>query len=428
MSVAFGSPLTSANTNAAFVSRTQDSDMQGKLDQLNATDSSSVSTGSVTLAGGLGVAKKAYINRAFLTSYAGQFALMSSPSKELVESPVTSTELGYLSGVTSSIQNQLNLKANDTDVVHNTRNETIAGIKTFTSDTNFNQDVVIDGDLTVNGTTTTINTTTLDVTDVNITVNKAGNNALSEGAGLTVDRTGTKGSFIYANALTSRFKLGDLGSESEVITAAGVQTLSGDKTLSNATFNGSLKAFETINSTLTGASANLPTPTPTIRLTNVSLSSISTIDDLENGKLVLITNSTGVNVTINNEVGSPATNRITVPSGANLILKNNESIIVSYDSNTSRWKIISGSGSSSGRAGVTALATNDQSKTITFSTDIGTSTYSVVPSIENSVDTDDFIWLQWKILNKTSTGFDIEFNLPVNSNNYSVNWKADLYV
>ena len=85
--------------------------------------------------------------------------------------------------------------------------------------------VVVAGDLTVNGTTTTVNSATLDVTDTNITVNNTGNDASSEGAGLTVERTGTDGSFVYEDALASKWKLGALGSEVEVADVSSTQTL-----------------------------------------------------------------------------------------------------------------------------------------------------------------------------------------------------------
>lgn len=85
--------------------------------------------------------------------------------------------------------------------------------------------MVIPGDLTVNGTTTTINTATLDVADTNITVNDGGNDASSEGAGLTVERTGTDGSFVYEDALASKFKIGALAAEIEVTNVSSAQTL-----------------------------------------------------------------------------------------------------------------------------------------------------------------------------------------------------------
>ena len=73
--------------------------------------------------------------------------------------------------------------------------------------------VQIPGNLTVSGTTTTVNTDTLDVEDKNITVNKGGNDSVSEGAGLTVDRTGTKGSLIYRDSAPNKFAAGVLNSE-----------------------------------------------------------------------------------------------------------------------------------------------------------------------------------------------------------------------
>lgn len=85
--------------------------------------------------------------------------------------------------------------------------------------------MIVAGDLTVNGTTTTVNSATLDVTDANITVNNNGNDASSEGAGLTVERTGTDGSFIYADACVTKFKIGALGSEIEIADISSSQTI-----------------------------------------------------------------------------------------------------------------------------------------------------------------------------------------------------------
>lgn len=94
--------------------------------------------------------------------------------------------------------------------------------------------VEIEGDLTVQGTTTTLNTATLDVEDKNIKVNLGGNDATSEGAGITVDRTSTKGSIIYAAAAASKFKIGDLSAEVEVADISTSQTLT-NKKLSDST-------------------------------------------------------------------------------------------------------------------------------------------------------------------------------------------------
>ena len=348
MSVNFKSPLTSANTNSAFVSRTQDTSMIGQLDNQNSTDASSTTTGAIKTAGGLGVAKKGYINQVFVNSLAGSKALISSSTKEVVESTVTDAELEELSGITGNVQNQIDAKANDVAVVHNTGNETVAGIKTFTDDTNFGGNVVISGDLTVNGTTTTINTQNLDVEDKNVTINKNGSDATAEGAGLSIDRTGVDGSIIYQNSLASRWKAGDLGSESEVITASTTQILTGEKTVYDFNVNADLTISQTVDSTTTGSSATVPAPTGTVRLTNASLVSIASIDDVKNGKIVILTNRTGAAVDIKDNAGSPASLGISTGTGNDFTFENNSSVLLSYDSIAQRWFLLGGTGSGSG--------------------------------------------------------------------------------
>lgn len=91
----------------------------------------------------------------------------------------------------------------------------------------------VTGDLTIDGTSTTVNTATLDVEDVNITVNKNGDDASSEGAGVTVERTGTDGSLVYEDALASKWKAGALGSEVEVADVSSTQTFT-NKTITGA--------------------------------------------------------------------------------------------------------------------------------------------------------------------------------------------------
>lgn len=58
-------------------------------------------------------------------------ALVSNASGKVAVSSVTSTELGYLSGTTSSVQTQLNAKANDSEVAKLASNNTFTGSNTF---------------------------------------------------------------------------------------------------------------------------------------------------------------------------------------------------------------------------------------------------------------------------------------------------------
>jgi hypothetical protein len=94
-------------------------------------------------------------------------------------------------------------------------------------------DLTIDGDLTVNGTTTSVNSDTLDVTDANITINNGGTQAAADlaNAGLTVEMSdATDVEIGYDSTTASKMALGEIGSQSEIITANHAQTLS-NKTL-----------------------------------------------------------------------------------------------------------------------------------------------------------------------------------------------------
>ena len=80
--------------------------------------------------------------------------------------------------------------------------------------------LVVDGDLNVNGNLTYIDTINLQVKDSNIVINSNGNDVSAIGAGLTVDRTSTKGSLVFDPSLTSNWKAGLLGSEYELLSTA----------------------------------------------------------------------------------------------------------------------------------------------------------------------------------------------------------------
>lgn len=57
---------------------------------------------------------------------------------DITDLTATATELNYTDGVTSNIQTQLDAKANDSDTVHKTGAETVAGSKTFSNDLSVN--------------------------------------------------------------------------------------------------------------------------------------------------------------------------------------------------------------------------------------------------------------------------------------------------
>lgn len=184
MSTNNGQPADETTFNNAYLSRLSDSDTIGKIDLANA-DTANITDVQAT------------INQN-ITDIDQNRTDIDSNDVELAD---------HESRIST---NETDIAAIQGDYVDLDTNQTIAGEKTFSDDAVFN------GDLTVNGTTTTVNSATLDVTDKNITVNNGGSDATSEGAGITVERTGTDGSLVYEDALDNKFKLGALGSEEEI--------------------------------------------------------------------------------------------------------------------------------------------------------------------------------------------------------------------
>jgi hypothetical protein len=154
---------------------------------------------------------------------------------------VSNTEFGYLNGVTSSIQTQIDAKAEIAGATDNrlvkTDGATDIQQTGITVDDSNNvtgvNNLTVDGNLTVNGTTTTLNTAILDVEDQNITVNINGNDTTAEGSGLTVNRAGTDGSLVYEDALPSKWKAGALGSEIQLANVSSTQSFTNKNLKSN---------------------------------------------------------------------------------------------------------------------------------------------------------------------------------------------------
>ena len=123
-------------------------------------------------------------------------ALASSGSGKVAVSAVTATELGYLDGVTSGIQTQLDAKA------------ALAGA-TFTGQVNMSDDLVVTGNLIVNGDTTTVSTTNLDVEDRMIMLADGVSGSPSADVGLLFNRGNQGNAAFFYDESASTFKLSD---------------------------------------------------------------------------------------------------------------------------------------------------------------------------------------------------------------------------
>lgn len=103
--------------------------------------------------------------------------------------------------------------------------------------------------------------------------------------------------------------------------------------------------YNSANDNATGANATLSAVTTTVvRLTNASLVSVDMIPAGYSAQPVVIENKTTVSILINNETGGTAANRILTGTGSNLTVEINASIILIYDTTSSRWHVVGGSG------------------------------------------------------------------------------------
>jgi len=219
-------------------------------------------------------------------------------------------------------------------------------------------------------------------------VNENGNQAAADGlSGFEVQMSdATNARITYSSTAASRFIMGDAGSESEVMTVGTAQTVSGIKThsaqiVSSATTEATDKDTGTFvteggigveksvhagvsvktdgfykgasaNDTATGSNVTLTLPaTSTVRLTDGSLSSVDMIPAGVSEQFLKLVNATGGQVTINNDTGGTAANRVLTGTGSNLTLEDEASLLLRYDATEARWMVVGGSGSGGG-AGV----------------------------------------------------------------------------
>jgi hypothetical protein len=177
------------------VSRSVDTDTAGKLDLIN-PDSNDI------------LDVQAIINENILDIITAESDIDALEASRVV-GPVLATDntLARYDGTTGKLIQPSGILVDDSD------NVTIPG------------NVIIQGNATINGTTTNVNTDNLNVEDKNILVNVGGTDITADGSGLTVERTGVSGSLIYDQALASKWKAGDVGTEKQVVTVSDTQVL-----------------------------------------------------------------------------------------------------------------------------------------------------------------------------------------------------------
>jgi len=141
------------------------------------------------------------ISSVLTTNLTASRALISGSGGKIEVSPVTSTELGYVDGVTSAIQTQID------DLTSN-----IGGLidgMTFTGQVNMADDLVVTGNLVINGDTTTANSVNMVVQDRMLMLANSATGAPAADVGVLFNR-GNQGNaaFFYDESATT-FKLSD---------------------------------------------------------------------------------------------------------------------------------------------------------------------------------------------------------------------------
>lgn len=165
----------------------------------------------------------------------------------------------------------------------------------------------------------------------------------SSGPGFTVNAFGSTPNANGAsyNPLTGDFNLepADATNPGGVTTAA--QTFAGEKTFSGDVIQQALLRGDVqTDASTTGSNADLTAPTKTvIRLTNGSLVSIQRILTMAASQMSVLVNKTGNAITLINNFGA---NGFFTGTGSNLVLNPDSSVILIFDSVSSRVMVIGG--------------------------------------------------------------------------------------
>ncbi len=105
---------------------------------------------------------------------------------------------------------------------------------------------------------------------------------------------------------------------------------------------------QSANDSTSGSNATLASvgENSVIRLTNGSLVSIDMIPAGYSGQKFILINATGVTLSVNDETGGTAANRILTGTGSALSMSANANLWLCYDGTSSRWRVVGGSGGS----------------------------------------------------------------------------------
>jgi len=108
-----------------------------------------------------------------------------------------------------------------------------------------------------------------------------------------------------------------------------------------------LRLEQQVDSTTTGSNQSITPTRSFVDLTNTSLVSINNIASPADGQIIVLKNDTGATITIINNSGGTAANRILTGTNQDLTMLAGSAIILAYDNNSTRWQVVGGSGGGS---------------------------------------------------------------------------------
>lgn len=374
------------STNKEIVTNDQSQTLTNKTIDADANTITNIDNADIKAAAAIELSK--------LAALTASKALESNGSGEITASAVTSTELGYVSGVTSAIQTQINGKMSSTLPDSNIfigNGSNVATAQAVTGDvvisnagvTSISTGVIVDADINAaagidatklaDGTVTNaelqyINSLTSnaqtqlnakldDFSSVNdnrlVRTDGTGGNAVQESA-VTLDDAGAM------SGLTQLVVDSIVTDGNQISTTSGALDLTATTqiNLNKKTKIANELLFDAYTDATSGSDVTLATPTQVVgRLTSGTLVSVAMIPSPSVYQEIILTNATGADVTVKNDTGATAANRIYTGTGANITLANQASICLVYDNTSSRWKVVGGSGSSS-TSGLSSWATS----------------------------------------------------------------------
>ena len=257
----------------------------------------------------LGVASATSINKVAITAPATGSTLTIAEGKTLTASntlTLTGTDSSSVAfgagGTVAYTANKLSAFAATTssELAGVISDETGSGSLVFSADPTFTGTVnaanlTLSGDLIVNGTTTTVNSNTVSIGDNIIVLNSDEAGTPSQNAGIEVERGTSTNATLLWNESTDSWVAGVAGSEVDLVTTSGTQTLTNKTINGSQLVAGSVANAALTNSTISGKALGTNLDTLTMAVSGTGLSGSQTYNGAAAATFTVTSNATNAN-------------------------------------------------------------------------------------------------------------------------------------